>query len=127
MEHEPILVDEFPISDDPASEGVVEGTQIPPELEAGGSRTPPPRSRVDLIPPEVIASAAGRFKKRRRFQSLAAEVPVSPSSDQMSNESYDCHLASAAQMAYNVLLKWLLIYCPFSIFPLWISFLSCLL
>jgi len=60
MEHEPILVDEFPISDDPASEGVVEGTQIPPELEAGGSRTPPPRSRSDLIPPEVIASAAAQ-------------------------------------------------------------------
>lgn len=56
MEHEPILVDEFPISDDPASEG----TQIPPELEAGGSRAPPPRSRGDLIPPEVIASAAAQ-------------------------------------------------------------------
>jgi len=74
MEHEPILVDEFPISDDPASEG----TQIPPELEAGGSRSPPPRSRGDLIPPpEVIASAAARFKKRRRIQSLAAEVSAS--------------------------------------------------
>jgi hypothetical protein len=56
MEHEPILVDEFPISDDPASEG----TQIPHELEAGGSRPPPPRSRGDLIPPEMIASATAQ-------------------------------------------------------------------
>ena len=29
-------------------------------------------------------------------------------------------------MAHNVQLKWLLIYCRFSIFPLWVSFLSCL-
>ena len=34
------------------------------------------------------------------------------------NESYHCHLASTAQMAYNVLPNWLLIYCPFSIYPL---------
>ncbi|KAL9372943.1 hypothetical protein Peur_035187 [Populus x canadensis] len=86
---------------EPASEGVVEGTQIPPELEAGGSRTPPPRSRGDLIPPEVIVSAAARFKKRRRFQSSADEVPVSLSSDQMSKQSFDCHLDSVAKMAFK--------------------------
>ena len=53
-------------------ERVVEGAQMPPELEAGGSR----------------------MKKRRRSQSTAVEVPVSPSSDQMSKQSFDCQNGS---------------------------------